>query len=82
MCCDRPANREADLKDETITVEDVDTARRTGGRVNGAQHQAMRDAMSDVLPKTAPGLMASEIKDGVKPLLSNDLFPAGNTSGW
>ena len=69
------------MSDEKITVENVNTPGRTE-RVNAAKYRAMHDAMMAVLPKAAPGATVAEIKEGVKPLLPHNLFPAGKTSGW
>ncbi|HCQ64260.1 MAG TPA: hypothetical protein DIU07_03375 [Rhodobacteraceae bacterium] len=69
------------MSDDKVTVENVNTPGKTG-RVNAAKYHAMRDAMLAVLPETAPGLTAAEIKDRVKPRLPDDLFPGGKTSGW
>ena len=69
------------MPDETITVENVNTPGRTE-RVNAAKYQAMREAMMAVLPETPAGLSAAEIKEQVKPLLPDELFPGGKTSGW
>ena len=69
------------MTDDKITVQNVNTPGRTE-RVNAAKYQAMRDAMMAVLPTTAPGASAAEIKEQVKPLLPDDLFPGGKTSGW
>ena len=69
------------MTDETTSVEDVNTPGRTE-RVNAAKYRAMHDAMMAMLPKSAPGCSAAEIKEQVKPLLPDDLFPGGETSGW
>lgn len=69
------------MRDEKVTVENVNTPGRTE-RVNAAKYHAMRDAMQAVLPSAGPGLTAAEIKDLVKPRLPDDLFPGGKTSGW
>ncbi len=69
------------MKDDKVTVENVNTPGRTE-RVNAAKYHAMRDAMLAVLPKTGPGLSAADLKDRVKPLLPDDLFPGGKTAGW
>ena len=69
------------MTDDKITVQNVNTPGRTE-RVNTAKYQTMRDAMMAVLPTTPPGVSAAEIKERVKPLLPDDLFPGGKTSGW
>ena len=51
-------------------------------RVDAAKYRAMEAAMMAVVPSSAPGMTAKEIIAAVKPLLPEDLFPGGKTSGW
>lgn len=51
-------------------------------RVERAKYDAMREAMLAVVPATAPGLTAAEIKARLLPLLPETLFPGGATAGW
>ena len=75
MCYDPGgANREALMTDEKIVVENVNTPGPTE-RVNAGKYRATRNAMMAVLPDAAPGLAAAEIKEQLKPLLPDDLFP-------
>ncbi|MGD9049152.1 MAG: hypothetical protein PVF77_13935 [Anaerolineae bacterium] len=67
--------------DDKITVENVNVPGRTS-RVNAAKYRAMKDAMLRVLPKEAPGLTQSEVRDAVVPHLPEDLYPGGSTAGW
>jgi len=69
------------LPDDKVTVENVNTPGRTQ-RVDAAKYGAMRAAMLEVLPQGAPGLTAAEIVERVKPLLPQETFPGGRTSGW
>jgi hypothetical protein len=46
--------------------------------VNAAKYQAMKDAMLRVLPKEAPGLTESEVREAVVPHLPEDLYPGGS----
>ncbi len=68
-------------KNPKITVENINTPGKTS-RVDAPKYTDMRDAMMQVLPNQAPGLSHAEIKEGVKPLLDQELFPGGKTSGW
>lgn len=69
------------MSGEKIEVENINTPGRIT-RVNRAKYEAMRTALMQVLPDTAPGLSAADAKEAAKPLLPDDLFPGGATSGW
>ena len=66
---------------DKITVENVNHPGKTE-RVNGEKYVAMRDAMLAVLSRQAEAVDYATIKQGVKPLLPESLFPGGATSGW
>ena len=66
---------------ERIEVENINTPGRTE-RVDRAKYEAMREALTTVLPTEAPGITAKEAKEALLPLLPEDLFPGGATSGW
>ncbi len=66
---------------EKIDVQNPNTPGKTT-RVDAAKYSDMRAAMLAVLPATAPGLTASEVKTAALPHLSTDLFPGGATAGW
>ncbi|MEJ8561470.1 hypothetical protein QTO30_09755 [Yoonia sp. GPGPB17] len=66
---------------EKIAVENINTPGRTTN-VDKAKYVAMKQAMLATLPKSAPGMTANEAKEAAKPLLPEDLFPGGATSGW
>lgn len=51
-------------------------------RVDRAKYTAMRAALLAALPNEAPGLTAAELKVGLLPHLSADLFPGGEKAGW
>jgi hypothetical protein len=51
-------------------------------RVDRAKYQAMRDALLQVLPASAPGLTVAEAKARLLPLLPEALFPGGDKAGW
>ena len=69
------------MADEMIEVENVNTPGKIT-RVNRAKYEEMKRAMIAALPKKSPGLTQDEIREAVKPLLDQDLFPGGKTSGW
>lgn len=66
---------------DKITVENVNHPGKTG-RVNGEKYLAMRDAMLAVLSRKSEPVDQTTIKEAVKPLLPQTLFPGGATSGW
>ena len=45
-------------------------------------YEAMKQAMWEVLPATAPGLTQSELRDAVVQHLPQDLYPGGAKAGW
>ena len=51
-------------------------------RVNRAKYEAVRDALMQTLPDTAPGMSFAEMKAGVLPHLDHALFPGGDKLGW
>lgn len=67
--------------DEKIVVDNINVPGRKT-RVNAAMYNAMKEAMLRVLPEKAPGLNQSEVREAVKPLLPEDLYPAGQKVGW
>ena len=67
--------------DDKITVENINTPGKTS-RVNAAKCTAMKEAMLRVLPREAPGLTQTEVREAVVPHLPEDLFPDGSTAGW
>ena len=66
---------------EKIEIENINTPGRTS-RVDKQKYMAMRDALLKVLPKKSPGFTAAEAKEQLIPLLPQELFPAGEKSGW
>jgi hypothetical protein len=66
---------------DKIAVENVNTPGRTTN-VDKAKYLAMKAAMLATMPNAAPGVTANEVKEAAKPLLPEDLFPGGATSGW
>jgi hypothetical protein len=68
-------------KTEKIEMENITSPGRIV-RVDANKYEAMKQAYLKILPATAPGLTATEIRAGVYPLLPEDLFPQGATAGW
>lgn len=68
-------------KSEKIEMENITSPGRIV-RVDANKYDAMKQAYLKILPATAPGLTAPEIRAGVYPLLPEDLFPQGATAGW
>ena len=66
-----------DSSDDRIVIENVNVPGSTT-RVSRAMYEAMRQAMWEVLPASAPGLTQSEICDAVVPHLPQDLYPGGS----
>ncbi|MEE4199176.1 DUF6958 family protein [Erythrobacter sp.] len=66
---------------EMIEVENVNTPGKVS-RVNAAKYADMLAAFERAVPKSSPGLTQGEVREAVKPHLSQDLFPGGKTCGW
>jgi hypothetical protein len=66
---------------DKITVENVNQPGKTT-RVNAEKYNAMHDAIVAVLTGQSEPLDYAAIKQSVKPLLPENLFPGGATSGW
>ncbi|MGJ8571778.1 MAG: DUF6958 family protein [Hoeflea sp.] len=66
---------------DKITVENVNQPGQTT-RVNAEKYKAMHDAIVSVLTGQSEPLDYAAIKERVKPLLPESLFPGGATSGW
>lgn len=64
-----------------IEIENVGQPGKTY-RVDADKFAAMRKAVLEVLPDTAPGMAVDALIAGVKPHLSQDLFPGGEKTGW
>ncbi len=64
-----------------IAMENVNHPGRVV-RVDADKYQAVRDAMIAVLPAGSPGLTLTELKEAVRPLVSEALFPEGFKAGW
>ncbi|MEM8615568.1 MAG: hypothetical protein AAGF20_01395 [Pseudomonadota bacterium] len=69
------------MSDDKVIVENVNHPGHTE-RVRRDKYQAMRDALLHVLPREAPGLTVTEVKQALRPALPEQLFPGGKTLGW
>jgi len=67
--------------DEKIEIESI-TSPHHVQRVNKAKFMAMRDALLPVLPTEPPGMSVAEAKAALLPILSQELFPGGEKTGW
>ena len=67
--------------DYKVEVENVNTPGRVN-RVNAAKYADMRAALVKALPSTSPGLTQNEMREAVRPHLSEELFPDGKTCSW
>jgi hypothetical protein len=50
--------------------------------VDAGMSNAMRDALLEVLPATAPGMTETQMRGAVLPKLPADLYPGGARAGW
>jgi uncharacterized protein DUF6958 len=66
---------------DKITVENVNHPGQTA-RVNAAKYAAMRTAMLAFLAQQQQPADYETIREGVKPLLPERIFPGGATAGW
>jgi len=69
------------MSQEKIAVQNINAPDHIVN-VRADKYTDMRAALMRVLPSNAPGLTFTEIKDAVKPLLDQALFPEGATCGW
>lgn len=67
--------------DDKIEIENVNTPGRSTG-VNRVKFEAMLKALLQVMPVDAPAITVAEVKAALLPLLPQDVFPGGATSGW
>jgi hypothetical protein len=66
---------------QKIEMENANSPGRTV-RVDADKYEAMKSAYVKVLPRSAPGMTAAEIKARILPLLPASLFPQGAKAGW
>lgn len=67
--------------DDRIEIENFTSPGNTY-RVDRAKYEAMREALLEVLPTSAPGLTVADAKAALLPLLPDALFPGGDKAGW
>lgn len=77
----RMHGQEDGRRDDRIPIENLNHPGRVT-IVDAGMYRAMRDAMLDVLPVSAPGLTQDQLLDAVVPHLPDDLFPGGAKAGW
>ncbi len=72
-----------DRKSDGPKVE-VRNANQPGwvGKVDAAKYEAMRAAVIRVLPRNAPGLTQTELRNKVVFHLPNEHFPQGEKADW
>jgi hypothetical protein len=68
-------------RNEKIAVGNVNVPGQTT-LLDKTMYDAMKRAMWQVLPRTAPGLTQNEIREAVVQHLPQDLFPGGAKAGW
>jgi hypothetical protein len=68
-------------KPARLQVENVLQPRKTY-TVDAEKFEAMKAALLQVAPSSAPGMTPAEIRNAVLPLLPPDLFPGGDKAGW
>ena len=80
---DKPRDRSAGGRDTGPKVE-VKNANVPGwtGKVDAAKYLAMKTALLQILPKQAPGLTQTEMRNKVIFHLPQHLFPNGAKSDW
>jgi len=64
-----------------ISVQNVGQPGKTY-QVDADKFAEMRQKFLAVLPDAAPGITVAAINAAVRPTLSQDLFPNGQTCGW
>ena len=67
--------------DEKIGLENVNHPGKVV-RVDAAKYQAVRAAILSALPPTAPGLTLAELREAIRPLVPDAIFPEGLKVGW
>ena len=68
-------------RNEKMEIENVLRPGQTY-RVDVEKYEAMKRAFLKILPKSSPGLTATELGDAILPHLPEDLFPNGAKAGW
>ena len=66
---------------EKIAMENVNKPGRMVN-VDADKYWAVRNAITAVAPSAAPGMTIVELKEAVRPLISEAVFPDGFKAGW
>ena len=66
---------------EKIAMENVNIPGRVVN-VEADKYWAVRNAIVAVLPSTAPGMTLSVLKEAVRSMVDDALFPGGFKAGW
>jgi len=66
---------------DKIEIENVNTPGKTS-RVDRIKYEAMKAAMLEVMPTSAPGLSAKEIKAKLIAIVPSEHWPNGEKVGW
>jgi hypothetical protein len=66
---------------EKIAMENVNIPGRVVN-VDADKYWAVRNAIFAVLPSTAPGMTLAVLKEAVRPMISDAVFPDGFKAGW
>ncbi len=66
---------------DMIEVQNINTPGKVA-RVNAAKYADMLAAFEKAVPRASPGLTQDQLREAVKPHLSDALYPGGKTSGW
>ena len=69
------------VSEEKIEIENVNTPGRKTN-VNAVKYREMKSSLLKVLPTKSPGLTHKEILIAVRKILSENIFPGGETSEW
>lgn len=76
MTSEKPSSRPDRVRIENVNHPGKSTS------VDAATYHAMRDALLEALPASAPGMTEGQMRDAVMPKLPADLFPGGARAGW
>jgi hypothetical protein len=68
-------------KPDRVRIENVNHPGASTS-VDAAMYKAMREALLEVLPASAPGMTETQMRQAVLAKLSADLFPGGARAGW
>jgi hypothetical protein len=71
-------------KGPTPTRVRIENANHPGSStsVDAAMYAAMREALLEVLPASAPGMTETQMRQAVLPKLPADLYPGGARAAW